>query len=119
MSGTPGRQLGIAAVGDEQLVSGLRLAGVSKYYVARGNGDVREEVRKALSAFVEEPGVGVVVILEDYREYVEDIITRIRDARRITPVIVELPSALGTKYKDVEGFYKAFIRKSIGFDIEI
>jgi len=116
---TPTKQLEIAAIGDEDLVSGLRLAGVSRYYVIKGNHDTREEVRKALSELIGEPNIGIVVMLEDYTEYVEDLITRIREERRATPVIVEVPSKFGTKYEDVTGFYRAFVRESIGFDIEI
>jgi vacuolar-type H+-ATPase subunit F/Vma7 len=115
----PTKQLEIAAIGDEDLVSGLRLAGVSRCYMIKGNHDTREEVRKALSELIGEPSIGIVVILEDYTEYVEDLMTRIREEQRAIPVIVEVPSKFGTKYKDVTGFYKAFVRESIGFDVEI
>ena len=42
------RQLEMAVIGDEDLVSGLRLAGVSRYRIVE-EGD-REEVRQALTA---------------------------------------------------------------------
>ena len=119
MNATYNKYLGIAAIGDEDLVNGLRLAGVSRYYVIKGNHDTREEVRKALCELVNEPDIGIVVIPEDYAEYVEDVVTRIREERRMTPVIVEVPPKFGTKYKDVTGFYKAIIKESIGFDVEI
>jgi len=111
--------LSIAAIGDEELVSGLRLAGISKYYVIKDNHDVREEVRKALGELMNEPSTGIIVIPEDYAEYVEDILNRVRGGKRITPVIVEVPPKSGTKHKDVVGYYKAFIKTSIGFDVEI
>ena len=113
------KHLEVAAIGDEDQISGLRLAGVSRYCVIKGNHDTREEVRKALSELIDEPNTGVIVILEDYAEYVEDLMTRIKEERRVTPVIVEVPSKFGTKYKDVTEFYKAFVRESIGFDVEI
>jgi len=111
--------LNIAAIGDEELVNGLRLAGISKYYVIKDNHDVREEVRKALGELINEPIIGVIVIPEDYVEYVEDILRHIREGKRITPVIIEVPPKFGSKYKDVTGYYKAFIKASIGFDVEI
>jgi vacuolar-type H+-ATPase subunit F/Vma7 len=113
------KDLGIAAIGDEELVSGLRLAGVSKYYTIKGDRDVREDVRKALTELIAEPDIGVVVILEKYTEYVGDLITRVRESKRMTPIIIEVPSKFGTEYPDIVGYYKAFIREAIGFDIEI
>jgi len=115
----PIKHLEIAAIGDGDLVNGLRLAGISRYYVIKGDHDAREDVRKVLTELINEPDVGIVVILEDYTEYVKDLLARVREGRRITPVIVEIPSKFGTKYRDVVGHYKKFIRESIGFDIEI
>ncbi len=111
--------LNIAAIGDEELISGLRLAGISKYHVIKGNHNIREDVRKALGELINEPDIGVIVIPEDYAEYVEDILNRVMGGKRITPVIIEVPPKSGTKHKDVVGYYKAFIKASIGFDVEI
>ena len=58
------RQLEIAVIGDEDLVSSLRLAGVSRYRVVEE--DDREEVRRALTEFLGEPDIGIIVVLEDY-----------------------------------------------------
>jgi len=119
VSAIPAKHLNIAAIGDEDLVSGLRLAGLSKYYVIKGDHDTCEDVRKALGELIDEPGIGIIVILEDYVEYVKDLLAQVREGRRMIPVIIEVPPKFGTKYKDVVGHYKKFIRESIGFDIEI
>lgn len=113
------KHLDIAAIGDEDMVSGLRLAGVSRYFMIKGNHDTGEDVRKALSELIDEPNIGVVVILEDYVEYVKDLVAHVRERRKVTPVIIEAPSKFGTKYKDVVGYYKTFIKASIGFEVEI
>jgi len=113
------KHLDIAAIGDEDLVSGLRLAGVSRYFMIKGNHDTGEDVRKALSELIDEPNIGVVVILEDYVEYVKDLVAHVRERRKVTPVIIEAPSKFGTKYKDIVGYYKTFIKASIGFEVEI
>ena len=52
-------------------------------------------------------------------KYVEDLIAQVEQEQRMTPVIIELPSKYGTKYLDVAEYYKGYIRKSIGFDVEI
>jgi len=114
----PIKQLDIAVIGDEELVNALRLAGISKYYTIKGD-DVPENVRKALAELLAEPDIGIVVMLEDYAQYVEDLLTQVRKGRGITHVIVEVPSKFGTKSPDIRGYYRALIRASIGFDVEI
>ena len=115
----PIQQLDIAVVGDEELVNALRLAGISKYYMMKGNHDIRENVRKALTELLAEPDVGIVIILEDYVEYVEDLVTQVKKGKGTTPVIVEVPSKFGTKHPDIREYYRALIRESIGFEVEI
>jgi len=115
----PVKELNIAVIGDEDLVNGVRLAGVSRYYVIKGDRDTHEDVRKALSELIDEPNVGIVVILEDYVKYVEDLVTQVRQGKRTTPVIIEVPSKSGTIYQDVRQRYKAYAKKFIGFEVEI
>ncbi len=112
------KHLDIAVIGDEDLVNGLRLAGVSRYHVIE-DGDSAEEVRKAISEELAEPGVGIIVILEDYAKHVGDLVARAQEKRVLPPVVIEVPSKYGTRYEDVTQYYKAYIRKFIGFDIEI
>ena len=110
------RQLEVAVIGDEDLVSGLRLAGVRRYRIVKE--DSEEEVRQALTEFSDDPNVGIIVILEDYLRHVKDLATTLK-GRKTTPVVVEVPSKYGTQYKDVSKYYQAYVRKFIGFDIEI
>lgn len=119
MSMMPVRHLDIAVIGDEDLVSGLRLGGVSRSYVIKGDQDIQGSVRKALSELIDDPDAGIVVMQEDYAEYVGDMLTRVRESKMMTPVIIEVPSKLGTKYGDIKEYYKAFIRKAVGFGVEI
>ncbi len=115
----PIQQLNIAVIGDEDLISGLRLAGMSHYNVITNGSEAESEVRQAMSELIAEPEIGVIALQEDYRQYVEDLITQVQESIRLTPVIIEVPSKQGTKYGDVTEYYKTFIRKIVGFDIEI
>ena len=115
----PIKQLDIAVIGDEDLVSGMRLAGVSRYHLIEADHDIGEEVRQALSKLIGEPSIGVIVILEDYARYIGDLLTQVRGGKKLTPVIIEVPSKRGTSYGDTREYYKAYIRKFIGFDVEI
>lgn len=113
------KPLDIVVIGDEELVSALRLAGVSRYYTMKGDHDIRADVRKALTELLAEPDVGIVIMLEDYAQYVEDLVTQVRKKKGTTPVIVEVPSKRGTKHPDVKARYRALIRESIGFEVEV
>ncbi|MFC2034262.1 V-type ATP synthase subunit F [Chloroflexota bacterium] len=111
------KQLGIAIIGDEDLINGLRLGGVSKYIVIDDN--KREAIRKALTQFIDDSDVGIIVIQEDYMEHVDDMVTNFKKQNMITPIIIEVPSKYGTKYEDAAEYYKKRVRESIGFEIEI
>ena len=115
----PFQHLDIAVIGDEELVNALRLAGISKYHTIKGDHDVREDVRKALTELLADPDAGIVIILEDYAEYVKDLVAQVKKGKGTTPVIVEVPSKFGTKYPDIREYYRALIRESIGFEVEI
>jgi len=113
------KPLNIAIIGDEDLVNGLRLAGVAKYHVIKDDRDTEEDVRKALTELIGEPEVGIIALQEDYVQYVEDLIVQVKEEKRLTPVIIEIPSKYGTKYGDVTAYYKQYVRKFTGFDVEI
>ena len=113
------RHLDIAVIGDEDLVNGLRLAGVRRYHIVKNDHDIAEEVRKALTEMMDEPNVGVIVILEDYMKHVEELMTQVKERRVLPPIVIEVPSKYGTRYKDITKYYKSYIRKFIGFEIEI
>ncbi len=109
----------MAVIGDEDLVNALRLAGVSRHYVMQSAQDVGREVREALTELVADPDVGIIVILEEYARYVEDLVAQVRKGRKPTPVIIEVPSKFGSIYGDVRQHYRARIRESVGFEVEI
>lgn len=113
------KHLDIAVIGDKELVSALRLAGISRHYAIKGDHDAGENVRKALTELLIDPDVGIVIILEDYTQYVEDLMSQVKKKKGTTLVIVEVPSKSGTKYPDIKGYYRALIRESIGFEVEI
>jgi len=113
-------KMSIAVIGDQDTVNGLRLAGVSRFVVvAEGDRDISEDIRKALKNFIAEPDIGIVAIQEDYLKYVEDLTEELRQRSKITPVITGIPSKYGTAYQDVSEYYRAYIRKFIGFEVTL
>ncbi|MFC1860648.1 V-type ATP synthase subunit F, partial [Chloroflexota bacterium] len=100
--------LNIAVIGDEDLVSAMRLAGVSRYHIMKEGSEVEEDVRQALTKLIGQPEVGIIAIQEDYAKYVKDLIARVQENKKLTPVIIEIPSKYGTKYGDVTQYYKGY-----------
>ncbi len=115
----PAKELNIVVIGDKDLLSGLRLAGIREYYLIADNQDEREQIRKALEEAVKKPDTGIVVISEDYLKYVEDIVSRVKKGNTAIPVIVEVPSKSGTVYRDIAEHYETFMREFLGFNIEL
>ncbi len=109
----------VAVIGDLDLVSALRLAGVRKTRTIEGGSHTAEQVREALKAYVSDPEVGVVLLLEDYAELADDVVSQHRLSKSVLPVIVEVPPKSGTRHPDVVGYYRQVSREFLGFDIVI
>jgi len=115
----PVKHLDIAVIGDQELVNALRLAGASRYLRIEGDHDLPEKVRKNLTDLLAQPDIGIIVILEDYAQHAQDLLAQVRKKKGTTPVIVQVPSKFGTRQPDTKAFYRALVRESIGFEIEI
>ncbi len=115
----PVGHLNIAVVGDEDLVNMLRLAGISRYHLIEEGGNTSDDVRNTLTELIADSGVSVIAIQEDYAVFVQDLIAQVQEGKSLTPVIVEVPSKRGTKYPDAARYYKAFVSKFVGFEIQL
>ena len=112
------KQLSIVVVGDEDLVAGMRLGGVGKYFTVASGPGAPEEVRKILTGLIADSSVGVIALQEDYMPFAEKIINQLRAEKRLTPIIIGVPSKLGARADTIEQ-YKAFIRRFVGFEIQL
>jgi len=119
MSESSVNNLEIAVIGDNELVSALRLAGIRKTRAIASDRNAVEEIRNSLQEYMSDPAVGVVVLLEEFAELANSLVLQYRQSKSVLPVIVEVPSKHGTKHPDVVGYYKQFSRGFLGFDIEI
>jgi len=119
MSVTSIRNMDIAVIGDLELVSALRLAGLRKTYPIQAERRAAEDVRKALAECMSDANIGVIVMLEEFAEMAGNIISQYRQGKGVLPVIVEVPSKRGTSHPDVIAYYKQFSRQYLGFDIEL
>lgn len=115
----PSTILHLAVIGDEDLVNGLRLAGVTRHYMIPDDDLLAEEVRTAFSILMQDADIGIIALQEKYVEYVNDLILKIKESKSLTPIIVEVPSKYGTDYRDVPKYYKDYVRIFTGFSVEI
>ena len=116
---TTERKASIAIVGGSNLTALLRLAGVGNYYTIEDNSSLETNLRETMSLLINNPAVSIIAIQSDYAVYVRDMINRVIEDRRLTPVIIEVPSGTGTKEENAAEYYRAFVRQFVGFDIEI
>ncbi len=111
------REYEIAVVGDENLVLGFRLAGLSKVFEVSGSEDrVRKMVRKHVSELLGDPKIGVIILQDSFEKYVEDLILAHRG--KISPIIVSMPGIKGPIHPDVKEYYKQYVKRIIGFAVE-
>lgn len=75
-----------AVVGDADVTTGFGLIGVNTRFIARNKG----EVEQALSACLDDPEMGVVIMPGPLADMARDVITRIQSTR-VYPLIVEIP----------------------------
>jgi vacuolar-type H+-ATPase subunit F/Vma7 len=113
------KRLDIAIIGEGDQVALMRLAGVEKYNVIEEDQHLHEKVREAFRGFTEDPLIGIIVIPENWTAYVEDLRKEILEKKKITPVIIEIPSRFQREKEDVRQYYQSYTKRLLGFTIEI
>lgn len=112
-------QSSIAVVGGSNLTTLLRLAGVGNYYTIEDDAALETSVRGVMSDLINNHSVSIIAIQSDYAVHVRDMIERVVEDKRLTPVIIEVPSGSSGVDESAAAYYRAFVRKFVGFDIEI
>ncbi len=117
------QDMSIAIIGTDDQTSIMRLAGVNKYCrIAEDGGgeDQRQEIRKGLDAFLKDPSIGIIMIPENWRVHVADMLERMQKAKGVPKkAIIEYPPGLKAEPMDVKAFYRNYTRNLIGFNVEI
>ncbi len=114
------KELDFAIIGTRDQTALMRLAGIDQYRIIDENDpDMKEKVRQALKDFSSDTSIGIIMIPETWKVYVEDILKSIRESKRVSTVIIGIPAGYATEKEDVKEYYKAYTRHLIGFNIEI
>lgn len=103
----------IVAMGDDDTVTGMQLAGIKDTRVVENV----EQVAQALREFSQREDVGVILITERLAAQVQDQITRIQEEKPY-PIIVEIPDKEG-KLETGTGVLRELVRRAVGVDLDI
>jgi V/A-type H+-transporting ATPase subunit F len=101
----------VAVVGDTDITTGFGLIGVNSRFVAKK----REEVEDALSECLNNPDIGVVILLSSLADLVRDSVTRIQTTR-VYPLIVEIPGKAAPVRE--EAVINRLVGKAVGISLQ-
>ena len=114
------KEIDIAIIGTRDQTALMRLAGVERYLIIdEDDPDMKEKVRDALKDFSADPSIGIIMIPENWKEHVEDMVKSIRQSKKVSTVVIEIPSGYTAEKENVKEYYQAYTRRLIGFNIEI
>jgi hypothetical protein len=55
----------------------------------------------------------------NWMEHVTDIVQNIRRDKKVTTIVIDFPAHFDPEKRDVKGYYKAYTKNLIGFNVEI
>lgn len=114
------KELDIAIIGTKDQTALMRLAGIKQYRIIDSDDPgMKEKLRSALQDFSADASIGIIMIPENWKVHVEDIVKSIKESKKISTVIIEIPAGYSAEKENVKEYYKAYTRHLIGFNIEI
>lgn len=110
----------IAVIGNRDEANLLRLTGIRKYLVFdEEDRALREKLRTAFSELVGDASVGLILIPDDWVDFVRDLVKKLRAGKRSRTVVIEYPARYREEKPDIRRFYSRLTRSLIGFNVEI
>ncbi|MBW2637131.1 MAG: V-type ATP synthase subunit F [Deltaproteobacteria bacterium] len=114
------KELDIAIIGTRDQTALMRLAGVERYLIIDEDGpDMKEKVRSALQDFSSDASIGIIMIPDNWKEHVDDILKSIAVSKKMSTVVIGIPTGYTTEKENVKEYYQSYTRHLIAFNIEI
>jgi len=112
--------LTIAVIGTKDQTAVMRLAGVKHYAVIdAASRTLGEDIRNAVREFTKDTTFRMIMVPEDWMNHIEDIITQMRQSKKISAIVVEYPAKFEEERKNIKEYYKSYTKHLIGFNVEI
>ncbi|OKY78116.1 MAG: Archaeal/vacuolar-type H+-ATPase subunit F [Candidatus Methanohalarchaeum thermophilum] len=100
----------IAVLGDEETVTGFKLAGVSCSEVIESNQGFEEALNNL------DQDIGIIITTEDLAKENQETINEFKSGKDVFPLLVEIPSKFGsTKESEIMDL----VKKAIGVEINL
>jgi len=100
----------LVVIGDENIRTGFKLAGVKRTYA-------EDDAKNHLEEMVKDINIGIIMINERFAEENREILNRVRkDKKRLTPIIVEIPDSTGPIKREIDPLGE-LIRRALGTQI--
>jgi len=109
----------VAIIGNRDQTALMRLAGVEKCRIIEEGDDTREKVKEALMELAGDSTVGIIILPEDWGRDVKDTIRHIKESKRSSAIVIEIPAGFKAEEQDVREYYKTYTKKLIGFNVNI
>ena len=106
-------------IGTADQVTFMRMGGIGAWRIIREDGNIAEQVRAALLDLSQDSSIGIIVIPEEWKGHVKDILEESSASKKTVPVIVEIPTLFDQGAESIKEFYQSYAKKLIGFSIEI
>ena len=103
----------IVAIGDEDTIIGMQLAGVKEAFVR----DNSEQVLTLLRELSTREDVAVILITEKLASNAQDLISQIQQEKTY-PIIVEIPDKSGKLEKETDAL-KDLVRRAVGVELDV
>lgn len=116
---TKPEKIDIAIIGNRDQTALMRFAGVEKYRIIEDEEDTNEKVREALMDLSGDSSVGIIMIPEEWTRGAADTLKYIRQSKKRTAIVIEIPSGFKTEEQDVREYYNTYTKKLIGFNVDI
>ncbi len=100
----------IVVIGDQDTVTGFRLAGVTRAYAAA-------EGKQVLKNILADDRVGVVIMTERFAEANSQAVEEHKASKRMTPIVVEVPDVSGPIARETDPI-RELIKRAIGTEVK-
>lgn len=107
----------IAVIADPELVDAMRLAGIRRTRSMRARASNAALVGETLREWLATEDVGVIIIGADHAALVPELLSRLRNGKRISPLVIEVPSRDGAWQADSTQYYQRLGREFLGLEI--